>query len=367
MQAFFELLRAGLWEKEARLLPYMPVDYETILQTADNQSIAGLIAAGMEHVVDTEVPLDAKLEVIGRMMLLEQRNKNMNAFISRLFNRMEGAGITTLLVKGQGIAQCYERPLWRSCGDVDLFLDIPNYEMAKSILKPYASNIDKENPQNLHYGLTIDSWIVELHGTLRSDLGRKIDKVIDEVQAQTFNERSFRSWNNEGATINLPAPDNDIIYVFTHILQHYFHGGIGLRQICDWCRLLWMYHLQLDTPLLENRLRRMGLLPKWKAFAALTVEWLGMPVDAIPLYSREMKWKKKANVIQTLVMESGNFGQSRDRNYKKAYPALVSNIISFWIYTKYSITQFSIFPTDAIKGWGRIMKMGVRAALKRTN
>ena len=66
-------------------------------------------------------------------------------------------------------------------------------------------------------------------------------------------------------------------------------------------------------------------------------------------------------------MESGNFGQSRDRNYKKEYPALVSNIISFWIYTKYSITQFSIFPSDAIKGWGRIMKMGVRAALNRTN
>ena len=51
---------------------------------------------------------------------------------------MREAGIYTVLVKGQGVGQCYERPLWRSCGDVDLFFDAENYEQAKAFLSPLA-------------------------------------------------------------------------------------------------------------------------------------------------------------------------------------------------------------------------------------
>lgn len=42
---------------------------------------------------------------------------------------------------------------------------------------------------------------------------------------------------------------------------------------------------QIDVPLLESRLRGMDLMPEWKRFAALTVGYLGIPIDAMPLYS----------------------------------------------------------------------------------
>ena len=68
--------------------------------------------------------------------------------------------------------------------------------------------------------------------------------------------------------------------MFTHILQHFYKGGIGLRQICDWCRLLWMYRTELDLAKLEGRLRRAGLMTAWKAFGAFSVEYLGMDAGA---------------------------------------------------------------------------------------
>ena len=70
-------------------------------------------------------------QFIGRTVQLEQRNQAMNYFIGVLVEKMREAGIYTVLVKGQGVGQCYERPLWRSCGDVDLFFDAENYERAK--------------------------------------------------------------------------------------------------------------------------------------------------------------------------------------------------------------------------------------------
>lgn len=94
----------------------------------------------------------------------------MSSFIATLLEKINSEGIYSLLVKGQGIAQCYERPLWRASGDIDLFLDRENYYKAKNFLAPLAKSVEEENPANLHLGMTINTWVVELHGTLRSGL-----------------------------------------------------------------------------------------------------------------------------------------------------------------------------------------------------
>ena len=93
----------------------------------------------------------------------------------------------------------------------------------------------------------------------------------------------MREWKNDGADVPLPSPDNDVIIVFTHFLQHFFVGGVGLRQICDWCRLLWTYRSEIDAAKLEGRLREMGIVSEWKAFGAFAVEYLGLPLSVYRL------------------------------------------------------------------------------------
>ncbi len=79
------------------------------------------MAAGIEHITDGKPQKKDVLQFIGRTVQLEQRNQAMNCFIGVTVEKMREAGIYTLLVKEQGVAQCYERPLWRACGDVDFF------------------------------------------------------------------------------------------------------------------------------------------------------------------------------------------------------------------------------------------------------
>ena len=86
----------------------------------------------------------------------------MNAFIAELIDKLRKADIYALLVKGQGIAQCYEKPLWRCSGDVDLLLSADNYEKAKTVLMPIASEVETEYEGISHLGMTIDEWVVEL-------------------------------------------------------------------------------------------------------------------------------------------------------------------------------------------------------------
>ena len=174
IDAFFALVRCGLWEEDVQILPYGTIDFSSILELAEAQSVVGLVAAGLEHVLDVKVSKEIALQFVGQALQLEQKNNSMNSFIRVLVEKMRRGCVCTLLIKGQSIAQCYSRPLWRSCGDVDLFLSDENYEKAKAFLLPLASSVEEEYVREKHCGMTIDGQVVELHGRLYSGLSSQI-------------------------------------------------------------------------------------------------------------------------------------------------------------------------------------------------
>jgi hypothetical protein len=59
--AFLELVRAGLWEKEAYLEQYGKIDFEEIYRLAGEQSVVGLITAGFEHIQDVKAPQEMRM------------------------------------------------------------------------------------------------------------------------------------------------------------------------------------------------------------------------------------------------------------------------------------------------------------------
>ena len=363
-EVLFELVRAGLWETEVELGKYGSIDYSQILQLATEQSVVGLVAAGLEHVTDVKIPQEWALQFAGQTLQLEQRNKALNAFIAKLISKLREDDVYTLLVKGQGIAQCYEKPLWRACGDVDLFLNEQNYRKARNYLTLIAKSVEEEHDRNKHFAMTIDQWEVELHGTLWSGLWRSLDRELDRAQDDVFYGGKVRSWMNWQTQVFLPAADEDVIFVFSHILQHFYKEGIGLRQICDWCRLLYTYRESLNHVLLEQRIKRARMISEWKAFAALAVDYLGMPVEAMPFYSSDTKWSRKAKKILSFVFETGNFGHNRDYSYQKKYPYIIYKAISFWKHLKDGAFFFSIFPLDSIKVTWRRMAVGFSVVLQ---
>lgn len=369
-QAFFALVQAGLWQKQVSLASYGDVNYDEIYRLAQEQSVVGLVAAGLERVQQVQgfdrssVPQSISLTLAGEVLQVEQRNRAMNVFVAELIGKLRKEDVYALLVKGQGIAQCYERPLWRACGDVDLLLSEDNYKKAIQLLTPLTSSVEDENTYNKHIAMTIDGWSVELHGTLRSGLWRSIDRALDKVQDAVFFEGKVRSWVNGETQVYLPHSDEDVVFVFAHILQHFYKEGIGLRQICDWCRLLYTYKDSLNQELLESRTRKMGVMTEWKAFAALAVDYLGMPVDAMPFNSDDKKWKRKAARVMEFVLETGNFGHNRDYSYQKKYPYIIYKAISFWNHLKDGALFFSIFPLDSIKVTWRRMVVGVSVVLQ---
>jgi hypothetical protein len=298
IKTFLALLRAGLWgEADTNLNTndnlFEGVEWEKIYQLAQVQSVQGLVLQGIERfrIQDSgfKIPKVLLLQWIGEVQVIEQRNKEMNAFIAELIEKLRNSDIYALLVKGQGIAQCYEKPLWRCSGDIDLLLDKENYRKAITCVLPISSSNNPEGHYSKHKSFVVRQWSVELHGSLRTGLSTRVDRLIDHVQARSIHNREVRVWHNGTIPVHLPGIDNDVVFIFTHYLMHFYRETLGLKQICDWCRLLWTYRDSLNYELLEQRIKRAGLMSEWLGFAALAVEYLGMPKDAMPFYDVRSK------------------------------------------------------------------------------
>lgn len=361
-QAFLALLRAGLWEEDVQLKQFGTIDYTAIYEIAQEQSVVGLVAAGLEHVPDVKVPKEDVLVFAGSALQLEQRNLAMNAFIASLISEFTKANTHVLLVKGQGVAQCYERPLWRASGDIDLLVDPSQYDVARVFLLKIAESADVEIPEMAHQAVFIGPWEVELHGSLHGLWSPLVDKTLDVLQEECFGRKEYRTWDNNGTIVNLPSIEYDIIFIFTHILQHFFRGGVGLRQICDFARMLWCYQNNIDIPTLRNRLHMMKLLSEWRTFGSLCVVYLGLPVESMPLFSQSGRWNRKARRLLILLLDrrlEGFAFDSDDGSTNKR------KLISLKQHTSDLIQQFNIFPLDSVKVWLRMIKIGVLGLLTR--
>ena len=371
---FFSLLKSGLWRKgNPDLCIDGTSDWNYIYQLAQEQSVQGLLLQGIEELkangIELYVPKILLLQWIGEVQQIELRNKEMNAFIAGLIEKLRKNDIYALLVKGQGIAQCYEKPLWRCSGDIDLFMNDDNYHKAKSFLIPMASSVEEEYVREKHLGMIIDGWVVELHGHLYSGLLSRVERELDRLQEGTSYGGQVRSWMNGQTQIFLLKAENDAFYVFTHILQHFYKEGVGLRQICDWCRLLYTYRDSLNHELLEQRIKRAGLMSEWKAFGALAIEYLGFPKESMPLLDvrskkEDVRWRKKADRIMEFILKSGNMGHNRDMSHFSKYPYLIRKCVSMGRRISDLINHARIFPLDSLRFFPRIMFNGVRSAIR---
>lgn len=350
-EVFLELVRAGLfpsYPSSSVTANGSPVNWKEVYRLAEEQSVVGLVAAGIETLQPSDrPPKEVALQFVGRTLSLEKANKGMNDFIASLIDELRDAECFAVLVKGQGVAQSYEQPLWRTCGDVDLLLDKDNYEKAKSFLTAKADTVGEEDKNRLHLPMTIEGWTVELHGTLSTGISNRLNRVIYEVQSSVFHDKSVCSWLNGNSLVFLPSPDVHVFFVFSHILEHFYVEGVGLRQICDWCRLLWVYREELDLQLLERRIRKAGIMAEWKGFASLAVNTLGIPVEAMPFY--DVSYMAKGTGVLEYVMKSGNFGHNKDNSYRARTSKFTGLMITFCRRVKEFAELMRIFPTQTPK------------------
>lgn len=302
-EALFTLLQAGLWEQEPDNLEVFPLfagEWWSVFRMARMQTVTGIVYRGICHLPDCLLPPDDILvRWLAEADAIERKNKKMDVVLANLYALFRRNGIQAVLQKGQGVAQFYEYPCLRICGDIDFYF--PDKEEAKRA-DALVKGGERKPDGSLCY---LWNGIVVEHHRYLTDLNNPYMQDFIEGYAAACGYHSFRLTASEEVEIKVPAPTVNLLLLDVHLLKHALGRGIGLRQFCDMARAYYRLCHVVDFGEI-TRLYTMAGIWKWSNLLhSFLSGYLALPSACLPPSGRKVSPDKLANKV----LREGNFGQ----------------------------------------------------------
>ena len=322
---FLELLRAGLWGGCPDVTLFQgEVNWKAIFKIAREQAVQVLVADGLEALPEHLAP---KKETIYKVAIRRTTNslayKVQKSLINRITTLFNEEGIPSILLKGQGVAQNYQKPESRMCGDIDIYVGMDNFHKACEILRREgAEELIHQDEHESHIAFDLDDKTIEVHKKSDVIRGRKLNDSFQKWTTIHLDAKladgTLPKWNNDGTLINIPDPTYNAFYIIHHAVRHMLGEGIGLRHVCDWMIFLHTHQDQIDTEELKAKLAEYKMATAWGQFGALATKYLGFPEEHLlvpPINQNE----SKAELLLQHIFSTGNFGQySKEKRDSKS-------------------------------------------------
>ena len=304
-QSFLTLLRAGLWnrEPESDCFPLSPEVWQRVYKLACKQTVEGIVYDGILRLPEHYFPpKQLLLNWVVRVYSIEERNKQVNEIACDKYDFFKMHHMQAFLMKGQGVAICYENPLHRMCGDIDLsFQDKKDFNRACRLVKENKIVIAKQAGFSACY--TWKGVFIELHQFFLDISNPFLSHYLHRLQQQENDNSIFFEMN--GRQVLLPSPVLTHLSVNTHILRHLLSFGISIRQLCDSARVYCMYHNSIDRQSLKEIYSKLHIYRWIQLLNSILVKYLGMPEEYLPF---PLKPKQSADWMMKDILQSGSFG-----------------------------------------------------------
>jgi hypothetical protein len=358
-QSFFALLRAGLWNRppQCDCFPLSPDAWKQVYMLARKQTVEGIIYDGIAQLPNHHFPpRDLLLKWVVAIDAIEERNKRMNKVIGELYELFTKNNITAFLMKGQGVAACYENPLHRICGDIDWsFPDKENFVRAYRLMEKKKANIERQAGFSACY--VRRGFVVEHHRYLPDISNPLLSRYLRRIQKQENNHSAYLDM--DAGKVMLVSPVLTHLSVNTHILKHLLAFGISIRQLCDSARVCYTYHGQNESESLKKVYKKLGIYPWIQMLNNLLVNYLGMPEDYLPF---PLIPKQNADKMMKDILQGGSFGfyggtisKETDEPQVQRRHVWLHLLIRFSRYARYAPYEACWFPVmhtySHIKKW----------------
>ena len=317
----FEILRAELWGTGLSFSQLSHTEFEELMAMANEQTVTGLVG---DSLIKNNIKLEREdaLGLYAKIKAIEKANARVNENLVSFVNFMERKGIDYIIVKGQVVGALYPNPNVRMSGDVDLYFVGDNYEKIKGLVEQRLGKQLSKLSDGKHVEFEVNGVIFELHNKLSRLATRKHQAYLDQMIDNAIQEGTD-TVNILGKEIKTLSATYNAMYIFVHLFYHMTASGVGLRQLCDWARVLAQSAFQdsnskfqvknvndnIDANRLEEILKELGYLKAYKAMGAFLVEYLGLPEEQFPfpLTEKDRKW---VETIKKNILKRGNFGRT---------------------------------------------------------
>ena len=309
---FFQLLKNELWRSGEVPERLSEKEFEQVYTVAREQTVLGLVCNAIIR-NDVLTGDDNAMRVMAVKVNHERRAGKMENALHVLISCLHEHHMNYVVFKGQTLAALYPTPIMRTLGDIDFYYEFADEERVRQAIENtmgvqiHLSDLDK------HHAFEYDGIRFEMHYRLETFGSSRHQHYFDDLVKQSI--KHIEEVQINGVNVRILPPMMNIILCFKHLFNHFLIEGVGLRQLCDMAMLLHHYHGKIDVNELEHHLSKIGYLKAFKAVGALTVKYLGLPVEEFPLEltERDYGWADK---MLDEVMKRGNFGKYHRREMR---------------------------------------------------
>ena len=305
---FLSLLRAALWGEKPDASAFVEAKWKQIFRLADTQTVPSLIVDGMGMLPPEcmHVPIQEKLKRIGRMKQMERTNSLHRSVIVKIDEALRAEGIRAVFMKGQTTALRYPNPLHRTPGDIDFVVSVGDFDKTMAVMEKIGK-VDHDLIHEHHGMAWVDGVTVEPHYKVHNYQCPSTDRAMQALFCDVFPD-GLVSADMDGYQVPIFPPTFESVFLISHMVNHVYEEGLGLRQVIDYAMFLDKRADRIDWVKHDEWLYRMHMERAWRIFTCICVKYLGLPLPSQvePFSYQEEVWAEKMMVD---IMRVGNFGR----------------------------------------------------------
>lgn len=306
IEAFFELIQIIVGTRDGfSRVPSAKV-WAAIFDTAEKQSLVGVLLVGMEKLpAEQRPPQRLLLEWIGIQQIAVSTNYNQDRRSKELYEWFKEKGFDNCIIKGQGVARLYPQPELRLAGDIDIWVNADRDDVVGKMLSE-SIGVSVIDYVNCHAAF-FDDVEVEVHFRpsyfFNPFANRRLQKWIQKkksVQMTSF---------DDAVGFCYPTISFNLVFSLIHIYRHVFSEGIGLRQLMDYYYIL-KHSTEAERKEAFDTLCSLGL----KRFVATVMHVMRrvFNIDTSLLLCQPNQ--NEGDYLLAEILRGGNFGRYDDRN-----------------------------------------------------
>ena len=312
-KAYFEFIRYCIDDKLPIPILMDDMDWEGLFLFMQQQALVGVGYLGIEKLKrdGVNVPKSLLLKWYALNEKIKSRNIYVNKHCVELTNMLKEDGFSSCILKGQGNTLAYPHPYVRTPGDIDIFvMKVEGQSVSKrrrTIMDYVSRSFSKTKLRYQHIDYPIFADVeVEMHfiPTVRNNpiYNHRIQKWAESQMPQQC--RHIVDLPDNIGAISVPTTSFNIIYQMSHIMQHFFDEGIGLRQMMDYYFVLKNAEV-MDKEALAMELKHLGMYK----FAGAVMYVMQQVFDLEETLMIAPIDARRGRTLMAEILKGGNFGK----------------------------------------------------------
>lgn len=305
---FFQLLRYSLGITDEQPANISDEQWQELFDSAVSQAIVGLLYQGVQRLPQSQQPQNRRLKLTwhNTCQAIIESNRKLCQHVADAISLFEQAGFDCCLLKGQGNALLYPNPLFRTPGDIDLWVT-RNGKLAIRDAISYVRQTAPKAGKTCYHHIEAGKHggtDIEIHYRPSFKNSPFHNHHLQQFFITQLPQQLAHQVEIGGRRVSVPTLAFNRIFVIDHISRHILHEGIGLRQFIDCYYVLRQGFTPEEKEETADVLRRCGLYTTATAimYVMREVFWLDEAHLLVP------PDEKRGRFLLNEIIQGGNFG-----------------------------------------------------------